>query len=33
MLREGSGGGSYDWNHILLDFCGKRYKAEESAEV
>jgi hypothetical protein len=25
--------GSYDWDHILLDLCGKRYEAEESAEV
>jgi len=26
-------GGSYDWDHILLDFCGKRYEAEEGTEV
>jgi hypothetical protein len=24
---------SYDWDHILLDFGGKRYEAEESGEV
>lgn len=24
---------SYDRDHILLDFCGKRYEAEESGEV